>query len=173
MRRRRRPTIEDLRLAIDRLPLATRWAMLEGIRSARRIIVGAYTDNDGGMCPMLAAHRHGGRTDCIAFANTWDGFTGAKKARRASRREVGILERQLEASLAADQGEHDLAAAVAEHQALGRRRRADEAAAGGLVLDDAQVSPMPSPGRMNWTSGMTQAGERCSSKRTVSATSLV
>ena len=35
--------------------------MLEGM-DANRIIVGAYTDRQGGICPMLAAHRHGGRT---------------------------------------------------------------------------------------------------------------
>jgi hypothetical protein len=32
--------------------------MLEGIE-ANRIIVGAYSDRQGGICPMLAAHRNG------------------------------------------------------------------------------------------------------------------
>ncbi len=64
---RDRSPIEDLRLAIDCLPLRTRVAMLEGIRS-NEIIVGAYTDRDGGVCPMLAAHRCGGRTNFISFA---------------------------------------------------------------------------------------------------------
>src|ERR671936_299224 len=56
---RRRPA-RELRIAIDCLPLQTRKAMLEGIE-ANRIIVGAYTDRQGGVCPMLAAHRDGGR----------------------------------------------------------------------------------------------------------------
>ena len=40
--------VEDLRLTIDCLPVATRVAMLEGVRDAERVIVGAYTDRDGG-----------------------------------------------------------------------------------------------------------------------------
>src|SRR5918996_1928694 len=56
--RRRRPA-RELRLAVDCLPLQTRKAMLQGI-DANRIIVGAYTDRQGGVCPMLAAHRNGG-----------------------------------------------------------------------------------------------------------------
>ena len=63
---RRRPA-RDLRTAIDCLPLATRKAMLEGVE-ANRIIVGAYTDRKGGVCPMLAAHRNGGRTSLASFA---------------------------------------------------------------------------------------------------------
>jgi hypothetical protein len=172
MRRRRRSTIEDLRLAIDCLPAQTRRAMLVGIRTTV-IIVGAYTDGEGGVCPMLAAHRHGGRTDCIAFAHAWDRFTGAKRARRATSREVRVLQRHLEESLAAEQARADLAAAIAEHQALGRHRRAAEAAATGFVLEDPQAPSELSPGRMNWISGMTQAGDNRSSKRTVSAMSLV
>src|SRR5215212_4441088 len=85
--RRRRRTIEDLRTAIDCLPMHTRVAMLEGVRRWP-IIVGAYTDRQGGVCPMLAAHRCGGRTDLLAFAHAWDRFTGARRrARRATERE--------------------------------------------------------------------------------------
>jgi hypothetical protein len=58
---RARFPIEDLRLAIDCLPVRTRRAMLEGIRR-NEIIVGAYADRAGGVCPMLAAHRCGERT---------------------------------------------------------------------------------------------------------------
>ena len=54
--RSRRSAREDLRLAVDCLPRRTRVAMLEGIRS-NDIIVGAYVDRKGGVCPMLAAHR--------------------------------------------------------------------------------------------------------------------
>ena len=41
MRTQRRTNIEQLRTAIDSLPVATRVAMLEGVR-ANDIIVGAY-----------------------------------------------------------------------------------------------------------------------------------
>ena len=66
MGRSRRP-IEDLRTAIDCMPARTREAMLEGVRS-NEIIVGAYVDRRGGVCPMLAAHRCGGRTSFVSFA---------------------------------------------------------------------------------------------------------
>jgi hypothetical protein len=74
--------------------------MLRGIRS-NRVIVGAYVDRRGGVCPMLAAHRNGGRTNFGTFARAWDAFTGAKqrRPRRASRREVRTLEGYLEMAL--------------------------------------------------------------------------
>jgi hypothetical protein len=107
MRTRRHATIRDLRLAIDCLPTSTRIAMLEGIRS-NEIIVGAYTDG-GGVCPMLAAHRAGGRTSFIQRTH-------------------------LEASLLDDElASRDLAGAVAEHRELlarrGRRSRPVDVAA--------------------------------------------
>ena len=82
MRRQQRPPIQSLRQAIDCLPLYTRVAMLEGVRS-NDIIVGAYVDRRGGVCPMLAAHRCGGRTDFLTFARSWDRFATTKRARRA------------------------------------------------------------------------------------------
>jgi hypothetical protein len=125
MRTRRRATIEDLRQAIDCLPRRTRAAMLEGIAS-NDIIVGAYTTGEG-ICPMLAAHRAGGRTSLIAFAQAWDrvAFRGERDARsrRATERELLILRSHLEASLLEDDlpgGE--LAAARREHEALIARR---------------------------------------------------
>src|SRR5690348_18394330 len=66
MRERHRATINELRTAVECLPRHTRVAMLEGMRT-NEIIVGAYS-RDGGICPMLAAHRAGGRTDFISFA---------------------------------------------------------------------------------------------------------
>ncbi len=78
--------------------------MLRGLE-ANPIIVGAYTDREGGVCPMLAAHRHGGRTDFASFARAWDEFTGAgRRPRRATRRELGVLRAHLEVSLLADEG---------------------------------------------------------------------
>lgn len=99
--RRRRPA-RDLRTAIDCLPLTTREAMLEGI-SAGRIIVGAYTDRQGGVCPMLAAHRNGGRTSLASFARAWDRYTGARRARAATPRELIALRAMLEASIATEE----------------------------------------------------------------------
>jgi hypothetical protein len=127
MRTRRPATIEDLRLAIDRLPRHTRTAMLAGI-AANDIIVGAYSTGDG-ICPMLAAHRHGGRTCQIAFAQAWDAvaFRGERQARsrRATERELLILRSHLEASLLDDEvPAQELAAAQRDHETLRARRRA-------------------------------------------------
>ena len=123
MRARRDTPLKDLRLAIDCLPLRTREAMLEGIR-ANDIIVGAYSDRDGGVCPMLAAHRHGGRTSFVSFAHAWDRFSGAKRARRATARELRVLTAQLEDSILS---EADLGGAIADHQRIARERRTQEA----------------------------------------------
>jgi hypothetical protein len=111
---RHRYAIEDLRQAIDCLPPATRAAMLDGVRS-NDIIVGAYSSRDGGICPMLAAHRSGGRTSLISFAHTWDRFTHAKRARRATERELRILVSHLEASLLAE-GLPELRDVMTEHR---------------------------------------------------------
>jgi hypothetical protein len=127
---RAQSAIEDLRLAVDCLPLRTREAMLAGIRS-NEIIVGAYADRAGGVCPMLAAHRAGGRTSFVSFARAWDRFAGARRARRATARELRVLEAHLEASILAERGA-DLATAIADHQTLVRTRKEQEAARLGL-----------------------------------------
>jgi len=99
---RRRPA-RDLRTAIDCLPLQTRKAMLGGVES-NRIIVGAYVDKQGGVCPMLAAHRNGGRTSLASFAHAWDRYTGVRRrARPATERELNTLTAMLEASIALDE----------------------------------------------------------------------
>jgi hypothetical protein len=98
---RRRPA-RDLRIAIDCLPLQTRRAMLDGVES-NRIIVGAYTDRKGGVCPMLAAHRNGGRTSLASFARAWDRYTGVRRPRLATERELNTLRTMLEASIALDE----------------------------------------------------------------------
>ena len=112
--RKARDPISRLRTAIDCLPARTREAMLDGIRSSP-IVVGAYTDGRGGVCPMLAAHRHGGRTSFVSFARAWDGFARTKTIRRATEREVRTLENLLVASLAAE-AETDLGAAIADYR---------------------------------------------------------
>ena len=86
-------------MAVEALPRHTKEAMLRGI-DTNRIIVGAYVDSEsGGICPMLAAHRNGGRTSVASFARAWDEFTNAKRPRRATRREVRTLRSLLEWSL--------------------------------------------------------------------------
>ena len=97
-----RAPIEDLRRTIDCLPLRTREAMLRGIREDD-IIVGAYQTR-GGNCPMLAAHRRGGRTSFLSFARAWDRFAAARSPRRATARELRVLERNLEESRAPPPG---------------------------------------------------------------------
>ena len=106
-----------LRAAVESMPDHAKRAMLDGI-AGNKIIVGAYTDpRSGGICPMLAAHRHGGRVTMLAFARSWDAFTRTKRPRRATQREVRTLEHLLMASL----GEtSEFAAAIADYQ---RKRR--------------------------------------------------
>jgi hypothetical protein len=128
-RQRHSSPIERLRLAVDCLPVATRRAMLAGLEANERIIAGAYTDGSGGVCPMLAAHRSGGRTDFLSFAKAWDRFARTKGTPRpATDREVRILLAQLRASLQETDG-LQLDRAIAEHRSLiaDRVRRASAA----------------------------------------------
>ena len=125
---RRRNNAQRLRNAVYALPSHTKEAMLRGI-SGNRVIVGAYVDKRGGVCPMLAAHRNGGRTNFGTFARAWDDFTNAgRKSRRASRREVRTLEGYLEMALLRDGITHggvlpdrSLAEEVRDVQAARRR----------------------------------------------------
>jgi hypothetical protein len=143
-RRQSRSPIDSLRLAIDCMPVATREAMLRGVLANERIIVGAYVDEQGGVCPMLAAHRCGGRTDWLSFAKSWDRFAreGARR-REATPREVRILVHQLRDSLASSSGlELDLA--IADHHALvasSRRERRDGAGRGRRGKLPEQADP--------------------------------
>jgi len=166
--------IEELRRAIDCLPVRTREAMLAGVRDGQPIIVGAYVDGEGGVCPMLAAHRRGGRTDFLSFAHAWDRFTGAgSRPRHASPRELGVLVAHLEASLLED-AVPELGRAIVEHRDLRSRRRAREADPPGEGIRVRRLLPRrlregarsreardysASPGRVNMISGTTHAGE--------------
>jgi hypothetical protein len=88
--------------------------MLRGIRD-NDIVVGAYTDpKSGGICPMLAAHRNGGRTNLASFARAWDRFTGARRPRLATDRELRALTSYLEHSLLRDEQGGESLSAVAE-----------------------------------------------------------
>jgi hypothetical protein len=120
--RRSTSAVARLRLAIDCLPVTTREAMLDGVRSSERIIAGAYVDADGGVCPMLAAHRRGSRVDFLSFAKSWDRFTSAARGpRAATRRQVTILVNLLEESLA-NSSALELDRAISEHRALRSER---------------------------------------------------
>jgi hypothetical protein len=145
---KRRSNAQRLRNAISAMPSTTKQAMLRGVRS-NRVIVGAYVDKRGGVCPMLAAHRNGGRTNFGTFARAWDAFTGAneRKPRRASRLEVRILENYLEMSLLREGvsgesiSERPLADEVRDIQATRRRLAAAEAQeASDLSVDDVLVT---------------------------------
>jgi hypothetical protein len=93
--------------------------MLDAIEH-NRIIVGAYTDRHGGVCPMLAAHRNGGRTSYASFAKAWDRYTKAPaRSRPATERELTTLRTMLEASLASDAPDGTtLGGAIADHREL-------------------------------------------------------
>lgn len=125
----RRRVAQELRQAVDCLPERTRRAMLQGL-DENEIIVGAYTDRRGRVCPMLAAHRHGGRTNLATFAKAWDRYTEAgRRPRPATERELRTLRAMLEASLV--YGGSELEQAVAEYkrersrQTAARRERRD------------------------------------------------
>ena len=149
------------------MPLETREAMLEAVQR-NSIIVGAYTGPDGGMCPMLAAHRNGGRTSFAGFARAWDRYTGAVEgARPASERELRTLVTMLESSIAleANCGEGALGEAIADHRDAQVHRAVHEEhtapapdVAGDLELLEGAADYSESPGRMNWISGTMQAG---------------
>jgi hypothetical protein len=145
---KRRNNAKRLRNSISAMPNATKQAMLRGIRS-NRVIVGAYVDKRGGVCPMLAAHRNGGRTNFGTFARAWDAFTRAnpRKPRRASRLEVRILENYLEMALVREGiggetlPERPLAEEVRDVKATRRRLAAAEAReASDLSVEDVLVT---------------------------------
>lgn len=165
-----RTRTERLRSAVDALPRHARAAVLEAVRQDT-IIAGAYVGTGAGVCPMVAIHRRGVRTDANRFARAWDQFCGVAQgeSRPATERELTTLFSMVEASLLADEhvdmraaiAEHrslrrerherdsvDLAAARAEHQAMARERRAREASETGRDwLDQEVVSSAGSPRR--------------------------
>src|SRR3954451_9258546 len=91
--------------------------MLDGINQ-NEVIVGAYTDRDGRVCPMLAAHRYGGRASLASFARAWDRPTCGRRPRRAPDRELRTLRSMLERSLMFRDEVTELASAAADHRAL-------------------------------------------------------
>jgi hypothetical protein len=127
----REQAVAELRRSIDVLPERTRRAMLVGLGN-NTVITGAFS-GAGGACPMLAAHRAGGRTSACSFPEAWDKFTGVAGRhiiRSATEYEIVILRREIEASLEASlppTGPSMFAEAIAEHQAI-VEARAREAA---------------------------------------------
>jgi hypothetical protein len=99
--RRQQRRAQALSRAVNRLPLDTRQAMLVAADSDE-LIVGAYTDRSGRMCPMLAAHRRGARTCVHGFPRAWDAFARASRPRPANQRELEILKALLQESLVAE-----------------------------------------------------------------------
>jgi hypothetical protein len=102
--------------------------MLRGIDD-NEIIAGAYADKRlGGICPMLAAHRNGGRTSLASFARAWDRFTDADGPRLATPRELRALRSYIEISLLRDEQAESPGALATRHRrerpARSIRRRA-------------------------------------------------
>jgi hypothetical protein len=127
LRRRHRKPAQRLRAAIEAMPRRSREAMLRGI-ARNRIIAGAYWDrSSGGICPMLAAHRSGGRTDLASFARAWDCYTGAKRPRPARERELRALRSYLELSLIDEEPTESIREAAARLRAERQRARRAEA----------------------------------------------
>ncbi|MGI8412562.1 MAG: hypothetical protein ACR2QA_08710 [Solirubrobacteraceae bacterium] len=123
MRRRHRPA-QELRAAIDRLPLGVREAVLEGIKS-QRIIAGAHADGAGGACPMAAAGVHWQQVSPASVAHAqeaaraWDRYADAANASHpASRRQLLALRAMLEASILEESPAAGvpLSAVIAEHE---------------------------------------------------------
>jgi hypothetical protein len=140
-RSRPRNACQRLRRAVDAMPRASREAMLQGIDD-NTIIVGAYTDpGSGGICPMLAAHRNGGRTDLASFARSWDRYTDARRPRLATEREVRTLRSLLEQSLIAEDTPTESLVVAA------RRIRSERAETPALeATPTADVAPPERPG---------------------------
>ncbi len=122
----REQAVAELRRSIDLLPERTRKAMLVGLEN-NTVITGAFS-GAGGACPMLAAHRAGGRTSACSFPEAWDRFTGVagrRIVRPATEYEVQILRREIEASLEPPPPTM-FAEAIAEHLAAVAARAREE-----------------------------------------------
>jgi hypothetical protein len=85
--------------AVWALPIESRRAMFNAVEN-EELIVGAYTDRRGRICPTVAAFRRGARSCVGAFPGAWDAFAGARRPRPATQRELDILRALLEESLA-------------------------------------------------------------------------
>jgi hypothetical protein len=112
---------QQLRMAIDRLPLSTRRAMLQGMER-NRIIVGADASLSG-LCPILAAS---GSAQQVGrpFARAWDRYARARLPRAATERELLTLRSMLVSSIEREQtSPFPLRGAIVSHQVAQRRNR--------------------------------------------------
>jgi hypothetical protein len=157
-----RPSAAELRVLVDELPLGIRIAMLDGVRT-ERIITGAYADGVGGVCPMLAAHRHGGRHSHPEFARTWDEFAGAPETgfRDADPKTIAGLVRVLQDSI-----EHDLRTPEADVDPP-RSGRVVEPAAGPVVASRSAPAPHAAASRDDSGAG-TGSGDRAAAQAATS-----
>lgn len=143
----REQAVAELRRSIDVLPERTRKAMLIGLDN-NTVITGAFSGG-GGACPMLAAHRAGGRTSVCSFPEAWDRFTGVHGRsiiRAATQYELQTLRHEIEASLE-PAAPSELGAAIAEYQASVETRRREELAA------EQQAAAQPRRRRLRITGG--------------------
>lgn len=99
--RRARRRARSLSAAVAALPVDAKRAMLAALEEDD-LIVGAYTDRRGRICPMLAAHRRGVRTQVGDFPGAWDAFGRARRPRLATTREREILRALLSEGLAGE-----------------------------------------------------------------------
>lgn len=121
----KRQRAQDLRAAIDRLPLTTREDMLDGIE-ANPIIAGADGTIQGGVCPLFAASRQPTRRQGRPFARAWDRYAGARLPRAATERELRTLRSMLAASIELEaEPDFSLAEAISEHKLSSARTRMD------------------------------------------------
>jgi len=145
----------ELRRSIDVLPERTRKAMLVGLGN-NTVITGAFAASRNGACPMMAAHREGGRTSCCTFPEAWDRFTGVYGrhiVREATQYEVQILCEEIEASLQPLPRVDPLADAIAEHQAMVEARR-HEAIAEQETASEQEAAAEPRRRRLRVTGGL-------------------
>ena len=138
----------ELRRSLDVLPERTRKAMLHGLGN-NTVITGAFAASKNGACPMMVAHREGGRTSCCTFPEAWDKFTGVYGrhiVREATPYEIQILCEEIAASL--EPLPNVLSDAIAEHQAIVQARSQEtEVAAQQPVVEAQEQAPAPAPRR--------------------------
>jgi hypothetical protein len=125
---RRRKRVDALRRAVERMPVSSRKAMLEGLGSGT-IIAGAYTVGPA-ICPALAAYRRGARTGYTDFARAWDRYARGRGVRKAGADDTATLIAMIRESLPADE---DATQGVPAMNGNARRPRATGANGNGQV----------------------------------------
>ena len=94
--------MRTLQRAVERLPLHSRRAMLQGL-GEDPIIAGAYSVGPA-RCPGFAAYRRGARTGYSEFAAAWDRYVRGRGVRRVRTDDVATLVTMLHVSLAGEAG---------------------------------------------------------------------